>query len=201
MRRTDRLIDDDRRDRGVGGGVGLLGEGGGKGEEVGQGVGAGDGGEIWQGGREREGEDQAGRSAREGMVEKTGQGQGQGQGPRESLPIAELIVASHAVLLLFTLASGPSPGPGPNTDMASPSEDRSSSSSSSSRRGVQGPGAGAVSGKQQIEDAHGTPPAWCRPLLGALPGGSWWLPVRVLKAFLALQVMKGGRGHVIYVFV
>ena len=89
-----------------------------------------------------------------------------GSGSEARLPVGEIILAAHASLLLNALSSS-----------AAGSQNTDATDSHLSRR-PQVPGSRC--GSQLV-----------RHLLDKLPRKSWWLPIRVLKAFLSLQGHSG----------
>ena len=120
----------------------------------------------------------------------------------EKLPLAELILASHATLLLHTVYSSMSPSLGVNTNKKDRGHhDIFSESSSESQSNEFGNYEGSLveelvkkeggTGKKQREE-RGVDILLPKIISSAavrsgLPHKSWWLPIRVLKGFLVLQ--------------
>ena len=120
----------------------------------------------------------------------------------EKLPLAEIILASHASLLLHTVYSSMKNSPGVNTDENGRKHHcvpRGSSSGSkrselghderNSRKELVKEGGGTGREKREESEVDTLLPNILRnaAVRSGLPHKSWWLPIRVLKGFLVLQ--------------
>jgi hypothetical protein len=115
----------------------------------------------------------------------------------EQLPVAELILASHASLLLYTICTclpvltesyvctehAMSPQLNQVTDNGNGKSRKNSGSDSNTKpkiteTNVEGRGSNSSDVAVAVTRTH---------VRTALPKGTWWLPIRVLKGFLVLQ--------------
>jgi hypothetical protein len=120
-----------------------------------------------------------------------GKGSGSGGANKEQLPVAELILSAHAVLFLRTLCHH-SEGPSATGDDSDNSTINKPLTIKAIKSAINSTNTSLSRGKRETEHASSSrlkalAQRRSRQARRLLPRGSWWLPVRLLKAFLALQ--------------